>query len=116
MHCQSFSRLHLLLIVPLTLLKTFGRRMWTQETPSAGKTQVQFASLDPQSVTFPEAGICSNPAYERLSPPIAPYQWSALLRFHLFDVGYLIPLINNYTLNGHWQLSKWMSRRPRRTT
>ncbi len=106
MRPERLSPVHLLLIVSLSTVMLSARLTWAQETPSASKTPIQFASLAPQSVAASEPGIRLNLAFEKLSLPFAPHQGSALLRFRPFDVGHLTPLIKNYTSNGPWQLTK----------
>ncbi len=43
MRCQRLSRLHLLLIAPLTLLVFSARLTWTQERPLASRTPTQLS-------------------------------------------------------------------------
>ncbi len=107
MRRQRLSRLHLLLIVSLSLVIFSARLTWTQETSSASKTPKELSIPAMQLVTGPEAGIRFNPAYEKLSLPFAPNQGQApsLVRFRPFDVGYLIGLTKNDTSKGPWQLT-----------
>ena len=108
MRCQRLSRLHLLLIMPLTLLVFSARLTWTQERPSASKTPTQLSSLATQFVAVPEGKIRFHPAYENLSLPFAPNQGQTLsqVRFRSLDIGYHISLTKNNSLPELWQLAK----------
>jgi hypothetical protein len=107
MRRQRPSRLHLLLIVPLTLLVFSARLTWTQERPSASKTQTQLSSLATQFVAVPEAKIRFHPAYENLSLPFAPNQGQtpSQARFRSGDIGYHFSATKNNTLPELWQLA-----------
>jgi len=108
MRRQRPSRLHLLLIVPLTLLVFSARLTWTQESPSASKTPTQLSSLAKQFVAVPEAGIRFHPSYENLSLPFAPNQGQtpSLARFRPYDIGYHLSPAKNNALPELWQLAK----------
>jgi len=77
MRRPRLSRLHLLLIVPLTFLVFSAHLTWTQEKPSASETPTQLSSLAAQFVAGPEG---FHPAYENLSSPFAPNQGQAPAR------------------------------------
>jgi hypothetical protein len=88
MRCQRLSRLHLLLIMPLTLLVFSARLTWTQERPSGSK-------------------IRFHPAYENLSLPFANHgQAPSQARFSSGDIGYHFSVTKNNTLPELWQLAK----------
>ena len=108
MRRQRLSRLHLLLIVPLTLLVFSARLTWTQERPSASETPIQLSSLAAQFVAVPEAEIRFHPAYENLSLPFAPNQGQtpSLVRFSSLDIGYHLSPTKNNALPELWQLAK----------
>jgi hypothetical protein len=108
MRCQGLSRSHPLLIMPLTLLVFSARLTWTQERPSARTTPIQLQNLAAQFVAVPEAKICLRPAYETLSPPLAPNQGQtpSPVRFRSFDIGYQRSLAKNNTLPELWRLAK----------
>jgi len=105
---QRLSRLHLLPIVPLTLLVFSARLTWTQERPYASRTPTQLSSLAAQFVAVPEAKIRFHPAYENLSPPFASNQGQtpSLVRFRSLDIGNHLPLTSNNALPELWQLAK----------
>ena len=108
MRCQKLSRLHLLLIVPLTLLVLSARLTWTQERPSANETPTQLSSLAAQFVAVPEAKIRFHPAYEKLSLPFAPHQGQnpSQMRFPAFAIGYHLPSTKNNASPEWWRLAK----------
>jgi hypothetical protein len=108
MRPQRLTRLHLLLIVPLTFLVFSARLIWTQEGPSPSKTSFQFASLAAQLVAAPEAKLCFHPVYENLSLNFAPNQGQtpSQVRFHSYDFAYhLFPTMRS-ALPEPWQLTK----------
>jgi len=107
MRRQRLSRLHLLLMVPLTLLVFSARLTWTQE-PSASKTPTQLSSLAAQFVAVPEAKIRFRPGYENLSLPFAPNQGQtpSQVRFRSLDIGNDLSLTKNNALPELWQLAK----------
>ncbi len=108
MRRQRLSRLHLLLIAPLTLLTFSARLTWTQERPSASEPSTQSSNLAAQFVAVPEAEIRFHPVYENLSLPLAPNHGptQSLVRFRSYDISYqLSPTMNN-ALPNLWQLAK----------
>ena len=108
MRCQRLSRLHLLRIVPLTLLVFSARLTWTQERPSASTTPIQLPNLAAQFVAVPEAKTRVTPAYENLSLPLASNQGQtpSPARFSSGDIGYHFSATKNNTLPELWQLAK----------
>jgi len=108
MRRQRFSRLHLLLIVPLTFLVFSARLIWTQEGPSPSKTPIQFASLAAQFVASPEAKLCFHPVYENVSLTFAPNQGQtpSQVRFRSYDFGYHVSPTKRSALPELWQLAK----------
>ena len=108
MRCQRLSRLHLLRIVPLTLLVFSARSTWTQESPSASKTPIQLSSLATQFVAVPEAQIRFHPAYENWSLPFATNQGQtpSQVRFSTGEIGYQPSLTRNNALLELWKLKK----------
>jgi hypothetical protein len=98
--------LHLVIIVPLSLLLFSARPIWPQETPSASKTPIRFASPAAQCTAAPKAGIRFNSPYEELPVLFAPNRGSLLVRFRSFDVADIIPLSKNYTPKQPWQFTK----------
>jgi len=108
MRCQRLSRLHLLLIMPLTLLVVSPRLTWTQERPSANETPTTLSNLAAQFVAVPEGKIRFHPAYENLSPPFAPnqVQTTSLGRFRSVGLGHELSLTKNNALPELWQLAK----------
>src|SRR5271166_1511768 len=108
MRRPRLSRLHLLLIAPLTLLTFSVRLTWTQERPSASKTPTQSSNLAAQFVAVPEGEIRFHPAYENLSLPFAPNQGQTplLVKLRTLDIGYHPSLIRNNALPELWQLTK----------
>ena len=108
MRRQRLSRLHLLLIVPLTLLVFSARLTWTQERPSASKAPTQTPDLSAQFVAVPEAKIRFHPAYENLSLPFAANHGQApsQVRFSSGDIGYHFLATKNNTLPELWQFTK----------
>jgi len=105
MRRPRLSRLHLLLIVPLTFLVFSAHLTWTQERPSASKTPTQLSSLAAQFVAGPEG---FHPAYENLSPPFAPNQGQTPpeVRMRSLDMGYHLSLTMNNALPELWQPAK----------
>ncbi len=108
MRRQRPSRLHLLLIVPLTLLVFSARLTWTQERPSGNKTPTQLSNLAAQFVAVPEAKVRLHPAYENLSLPFAANheQAPSQVRFSSGDIGYHPSLTRNNALPELWKLKK----------
>ena len=108
MRRQRLSRLHLLLIVPLTLLVFSALLTWTQESPFASKTPTQLSSLAAQSAAVPEVRIRFHPDHEHLSLPFSPNQGQtpSLVRFRSLDIGYHLSLTKNNALPELWQLAK----------
>lgn len=108
MRRQRPSRLHLLLIVPLTLLVFSARFTWTQERPSASKAPTQTPDLSAQFVAVPEAKIRFHPAYENLSQPFAANHGQApsQARFNSGDIGYHFLATKDNTLPELWQFAK----------
>jgi hypothetical protein len=108
MRRQRPCRVHLLLIVPLTLLVFSERLTWTQERPSASKTPTQLSSLATRFPAVPEAGIRFNPTCEKLSLPFASNQGQtpSLLKFRTLDLGYHLSLTKNNAPPDLWQLAK----------
>ena len=108
MRRQRLPRLHLLLIVPLTLPVFSARLIWTQERPSASETPTQSSSLAAQFVAVPEAEIRFHAAYEILSLPFAANhgQTPSLVRFSSGDIGYHPSLTTKNALPELWQFTK----------
>ena len=108
MRRQRLPRLHLLLIVPLTLPVFSARLLWTQERPSASETPTQSSSLAAQFVAVPEAEIRFHAAYENLSLPFAANhgQSPSLVRFSSGDIGYHPSPTTNNALPELWKLKK----------
>ncbi len=108
MRRQRPSGLHLLLIVPVTLLVFSARLTLTQERPSASKTQTQLSSLATQFVSVPEAKLRFHPAYENLSLPSAPNQGqtASQVKLRSLDIGYHLSLTRNNALPELWQFKK----------
>jgi len=108
MRPQRFSRLHLLLIVPLTFLVFSARLIWTQEGPSPNKTPIQFAPLAAQLVAAPEARLCFHPVYENLSLNFAPNQGQtpSQVGSRSYDIGYHLTFTKRSALPELWQLAK----------
>lgn len=108
MRRQRLSRLHLLLIAPLTLLTFSARLTWTQERPSASKPSTQSSNLAAQFVAIPEAEIRFRPAYENLALPLALSHapMPSLARFRPGDFGYRPSLIRNNAVSELSQLAK----------
>jgi hypothetical protein len=108
MRRHRLSRLHLLLIVPLTLLTLSPRLAWTQETHSADKTPPQLSNLAARFVAVPEGELRFHPAYQNLALPFAPIQrqTSSQMRLRSIDIGYHLPPPKNNALPRLWQLAK----------
>jgi hypothetical protein len=108
MRRHRLCRLHLLLIMPLTLLVVSARLTWTQARPSANETPTQLSNLAAQFVAIPESKISFQPAYENLSLPFAPTQGQSpsQVRFRALDIGYHLSLIKNNALPELSQLAK----------
>jgi hypothetical protein len=108
MRRQGLSRLHLLVIVPLTLLVFSPRLTWTQERPTARKTPTQLSNLAAQFVAVPGAKIRFHPAYENLSLPFVPNQGQtpSLVGFRSLDIGYDASLTKNNAGPEPWRLAK----------
>jgi hypothetical protein len=108
MRRQRLSRLHLLLIAPLTLLTFSVRLTWTQDRPSASKTPTQSSNLAAQFVAVPEAEIQFHPVYKNLSLPLAPNHGPtpSPVRFRSYDIGYQFSPTRNNALPELWQLAK----------
>ncbi len=103
---ERLAPMHLLLFVSLSTVMLSARLTWAQEMSAASNTPAQVSVFAPRSVAVLRAGIGFNPAYEKLSLPLAPHQASSMVRLRPFDVGSLIPLTKNYTSNAPWQLTK----------
>lgn len=108
MRRRRLSRLHPLLIVPLTLSVFSACLTWTQERPSASKAPIQLSNLAEQFVAVSEGKTRFCPAYENLSLPLAPKQEQtpSLARFRLLDVGYNVSLTKTGALPELWQFAK----------
>jgi hypothetical protein len=108
MRRQRLSRLHLLVIAPLTLLVFSVRLAWTQESPPATKTPIQLPTLGAQFVAVSETATRFHPAYEDLSLNFAPNQGQtpSQVRFRSYDVGYHLSPTKDNALPELRQLAK----------